>query len=110
VRDRVVGSGFAGPAIAARNFPSLELRQGAVNADEVDIESRQKKYGRRSRQSNSPLSMRCCGSMLAAMRWSMEKCQKGADSVACRLRASDDFPELDAPLSRMILPGDCAAS
>lgn len=49
--------------------------------------------------------MRCCGSTLAAIRWSIEKCQNGAGIVACKIRASDDLPELDAPLSRMILPG-----
>jgi len=34
----------------------------------------------------------------------MEKCQKGSSSFACKAPHSVDFPELDAPLTRMIFP------
>ena len=34
----------------------------------------------------------------------MEKCQKGSSSLACNAADSVDFPELDAPLTKMILP------
>lgn len=34
----------------------------------------------------------------------MEKCQKGSSSFACNALDSVDFPELDAPLTKMIFP------
>src|SRR5882672_1999163 len=62
-------------------------------------------WGRSSCHLNSPLTIRGCGNTFAATRWSMEMCQKGAGNIAWRIVANEDLPELDAPFSRMILPG-----
>ena len=40
----------------------------------------------------------------------MEMCQNGTSSRACSPRARVDLPELDAPLSRMILPGEAGST
>lgn len=55
-------------------------------------------------QSKSPDRMRSIGRTPESRKWSKEICRKGSTRLRCSARASEVFPELDAPLSRIICP------
>jgi hypothetical protein len=42
--------------------------------------------------------------MPAATSWSDETCRNGSSNAVCRLLASVDLPELEAPFRKMIRP------
>src|SRR5262245_31173985 len=56
-------------------------------------------------QSSSPFRMRAMGKALDSRKSSNDQCKNGSGNLCWSARASVDFPALDAPLIRMILPG-----